>query len=151
MSSSLRTIYCNIFSINILISFIRPTYFVMSYKNNFTFILNIFLILIIKSFSKFFKLFIKSSVRQRRIIVRNNRSILISNSRSYCITYRTERISRNTKSFKCKALHSIFLEFSFIKNIKRTSVYTLVLFCNTTQFIYCSIIITCYVIKIRAR
>ena len=151
MSSSLRTINSYILTVNIFISVIRPTNFIMSNVYNLTFIIYIFLISIIKSFFKFFEFLIKFFVRKFREIILYNRSINIRYSRSNSITNRTESITSNTETFKSKALHSIFLELSLVKNIKWTSILSLNLLNRVSKFIYGSIIVTCNIIKVRTR
>ena len=151
MSSSLRTINSYILAINILIIFIRPTNLIMSNMYNLTFINYILFTTIIKSFFKFFEFFIKFFIRKFREIILYNRSINIRYSRSNSITNRTESITSNTKTFKSKALHSIFLELSLIKNIKWISILSLSLLNRISKFVYCSIIVTCNLIKIRTR
>ena len=111
MSSSLRTICSKNITIYILI-IISPTKSIMC--NNIAFISFFYFL---KSFLKFFKIIFI-------FIICYFNNIIICNTRTNCITYRTESISSNTKRFKFSTTHYIFLISSLVKKVIRTSSFT---------------------------
>ena len=111
MSSSLRTICSKNITVYILIV-ICPTKSIMC--NNITFISFFYFL---KSFLKFFKIIFIFTIC-------NFNNVIICNTRTNGITYRTESISSNTKRFKFSTTHYIFLISSLIKKVIRTSRFT---------------------------
>ena len=111
MSSSLRTICSKNITVYILI-IISPTKSIMC--NNITFISFFYFL---KSFLKFFKIIFIFTIC-------NFNNVIICNTRTNGITYRTESISSNTKRFKFSTTHYIFLISSLVKKVIRTSSFT---------------------------